>query len=106
MTQTSLEQTCQATSAGTLAEPRRNWALRQTLPGAKAAYAVSRILTQVSILAMAAMSTSPVLGSQVAQLGPGPGTYWLQVPTLLLLGCLTLASFALTSRLRGYSQGV
>jgi hypothetical protein len=41
-----------------------------------------------------------VLSPLAIQVGAGTGAYRLQIPALMLLSCLALASFALTSRLR------
>lgn len=109
MKQTSLEQPQLITSLERLAELDRNWKNAQNCARTawtRGAHVTARTLTQLSILAMAALSVSPVLSPLAIQLGPGPGAYRLQISALMLLSALALASFVLTGRLRKRLQAI
>jgi len=85
------------------ASPARNCDAKQakTRPTWKrGAYLVARGLTQVGILATAAMSASPVLTPVVVHLGPPTGIYRLPISAVSMLLCITVGSFALTNLLR------
>jgi hypothetical protein len=102
LSQQTPPQACLATGAGTVTERELAGASCRTaalVDGRRSVYVAARVLTQLGILAMAIMSASPVLSPLVLRLGSGNSAYWVQIPALMLLSCLTVASYVLTGLL-------